>query len=335
VTRAKASASATTSPIAPWHPKIQSIKSIQVDTGTSFDCLLPIWCSTINRSFNFTSPSKEFFMSRRKGFTLPEMLTVMAIMLIIITMLMPIFARAREQARYVKWSAYSARLRSDIDLILYYNFENQTPSDLILRNRAVGDPHKVTAKYAVDPARRDGQLDSGGSIPKWTRGRWYGKGGMDFNGAGDVVKMGTAKRLPEGKSNRSIYGWGRPDVLSNNRWLIGYGGTGQGMRVGLTSGNKGSGADLVEAGTVWDDFEWHMIALTYNGTNAKLYVDGKEVSSQGKDWDITSATGFVGAGPGGGNLWDGVIDEVAIFGSVLTAQQIAEIFKVGSAKSRN
>lgn len=274
-------------------------------------------------------------MIRRKGFTLPEMLTVMAIMLIIITILMPIFARARGTARYVKWKAYSARLRSDIDLVLYYNFEEQVASDLILRNRAVGDPHKVTAKFAVDPERRDGQLDTGASIPEWTRGRWHGKGALDFDGSADVVKMGTALRLPEAQTNRSIYGWGRSDANVGNHWLISYGGTGQEMRVGLNGGN-GAAADIVGGAGVFYDLEWHMIALTYDGTTARFYVDGREVDNQAKTWDIAVTDGFVGANAAGNNgRWDGAIDEVAIFGSVLTPQQIAEIHRVGSAKSRD
>ena len=92
---------------------------------------------------------------------------------------------------------------------------------------------------------------------------------------------------------------------------------------------------MTEGGTVWDDFDWHMIALTYDGTTAKLYVDGVEDSIAGKTWNITATNGFVGAGsPTAGELWDGIIDEAAIFGSELSAQRIEEIYNVGSSKRR-
>ena len=144
-------------------------------------------------------------MTKPRGFTLPEMLTVMAIILIIITILMPIFTRSRARARYVRWKAYSARQRSDIDLVVYYNFEEQEIGDTILRNRAVGDPHNVATNYAVDPELRHGQLSgSGATSPEWVSGRWHGKGALDFDGSSEFDSIGIATRLPDQDKARSI-----------------------------------------------------------------------------------------------------------------------------------
>jgi hypothetical protein len=115
------------------------------------------------------------------------------------------------------------------------------------------------------------------------------------------------------------------------------------------NGNLGAGAGTVGAGhqdnaSTTRDFAgfamsadtWHHVAVTASNTSGllSLYIDGSFVVSNtnaNSTWTFNGADGF-GAAPhftigakrsGGGSEYDGLLDELAIYGTVLSASDIA------------
>ncbi len=77
---------------------------------------------------------------------------------------------------------------------------------------------------------------------------------------------------------------------------------------------------------------WTHIVATYNGTTMTLYVNGTAVST-GSTRSIPSHTTPLKVGLGvdgaGSHYFGGLIDEVAVYNSVLSAQQVTEHYDAG------
>src|SRR6185503_9088440 len=94
------------------------------------------------------------------------------------------------------------------------------------------------------------------------------------------------------------------------------------LRVGFETGNAN-----------WDwvapDTAWHHLVGTNDGSSARLYFDGTLVAGPSPAPYAGGASAhpfWIGAGDDSGfadDTWPGSIDEVAVYGSALTATQVS------------
>jgi len=67
------------------------------------------------------------------------------------------------------------------------------------------------------------------------------------------------------------------------------------------------------------------VALTYDGTTAKLYGDGVLLTSAAESWNLVHSGCVIGEHVGGGSLWNGLVDDVRIYNRALSATEISSL----------
>jgi hypothetical protein len=155
---------------------------------------------------------------------------------------------------------------------------------------------------------------------------------------GNTAAQSFPSGLPYYSSARTLEAWvnttsgGYGDVAG-----YGYPSTGQGFAVGVLTNGEGNViyADgyndniAFNSPTVVNDGNWHLIALTTNGTSATAYVDGKSIGTrkfpQPLD-TVPTTSGFVVGSAPWGNDFNGDEADVAVFPAALSAAQIQAQF---------
>jgi len=210
------------------------------------------------------------------------------------------------------------------DIRLYPNaVEYLTPTE--------PDTAGLLAHHALDGDASDG---SGNGYDGVENGEpTYGAGvdgqAIQLDGIDDFVDFGEPADWPAGLSPRSMCAWGMTSsVDAGFRWMMAYGSpaTGQAMFIGMNgTGLYGGGyADDVITADFWTLQEWHHVALTYDGTTARLYADGVEVASGAKDWNLVPSRAHIGRQVNDvAEFWDGMIDEARLYDRVLSVEEIA------------
>lgn len=114
-------------------------------------------------------------------------------------------------------------------------------------------------------------------------------------------------------------------------WLIYQSDTGWSFRMYNQNGTTAS--VTVNGGTVPVVGTWYHVVAVYDGTTAKLYVNGAEVGAGTPTGFVASAGGpfFIGGRADNNFWWNGVADEVAIYSKALSAATIASHYQNGSS----
>ncbi len=194
----------------------------------------------------------------------------------------------------------------------------------------------VTVLPAADPVvdasvRRSDVFAEGGLDPVSAATTGTAGSALTFNGGGDLLR-GPALDITD--AELGISAWIRPAALGGIDYVVskqtsvgdpvyelGVDGTGQAVAaLGI-----GGGPVTVQGGTI-STGTWHHVAVTWDGTTVRLYVDGSEVDTAPASGSLAadvSTDVVVGNRSDGTAGFDGEIDHVEIGHLALTATEIS------------
>jgi hypothetical protein len=191
-------------------------------------------------------------------------------------------------------------------------------------------------------------------LESWLEGFvWDATGGYDGSGCLELDGAGDRLFVPAAPYPRSAFTyalWFSPNTAmgadTGRRDFIYWtpGGPNPGARPCLVHNIDGSGRFRVsimldtmasgEQGLVFTDsrsfdtFTWYHIAFTFDGTSTKVYVDGNLENTwdfAGTHWQRVNPGVYFGAHSGGGNAFDGKLDDIRIYDYALSATNIASL----------
>lgn len=198
------------------------------------------------------------------------------------------------------------------------------------------DQNNIGLDYSANQNHLTAQGDA-------SQGTGISGGSLSLDGVGDMLTSpdGLPTNLPLGADQYSISAWVKADTTAGENGIVGWGNYGEVRRVNAlrTFGDNGLrhywwGADLdandVAPEADLDNGEWAHVTAIFDGIQRKIYVNGVLVMSDLPGTpDIggnnTFAIGRTCDFCGGGEFFDGELEDVAIFSGALTEEQIAAI----------
>lgn len=175
----------------------------------------------------------------------------------------------------------------------------------------------------------------------WVKGR-FGRA-LSFDGVNEYLTASTTDFV-SGTSARSISGWVYPTTSSATRVPFAYGtcGTGNDTKafgVYISTSDVlnfwGCGTGDFSTGVTISENTWTHIAVTYDGTNVKVFVNGAQAGATTAR-TLGSSVAFMQIG--GASLLDpsnyyypGLIDEVYVYARALSDTEVASLYSARSA----
>ena len=166
---------------------------------------------------------------------------------------------------------------------------------------------------------------------------------VDLDGTNDYIDLGTSSSLNP-SSALTISAWiyingagtgSLPTIYSSSKNSAGISG---GIAIAYTS-NKirfyfdttgSSGWVFAESNSTVSTSQWYHLAGTWNGSTVTLYVNGTAQTTTASATTIGYNTDFPATiGRYSSNYFNGLIDEVALFDSALSASDITSIYNSG------
>ncbi len=276
---------------------------------------------------------------RCRAFTLIELLVVITVVSVLMAIALPALAAAKQRANYARWQAYSHGMKSDQDVVAYYNFEQELRFDT-LENVAMGDPHNTN--YAAE--KFDAQIDT----PDWSQyGRFVGKGALTFTrsrfNTGVMIDPSAGNLAPD---KMSLIGWVRYDALRDRSALLSRWGDAGGergwrlefvdenLRFDASSNGRGGRRHraTVEADVVEHHGEWMEFAVTFDQVDVILYINGVLRDSAALEGIFDNEDPiYIGGGGnyGSSRRLNGAIDELALYKRALDSDEIRDHYNAG------
>jgi len=172
-------------------------------------------------------------------------------------------------------------------------------------------------------------LSGNGNNGTLVNGVGYSGGSLSFDGVNDYVQtnlnthysqitLSTWALRTDTNTFRSLIGKYRGDPPQTESYELLFNNS-AGIRFHVTS----SSIDYNNSTTTG---VWYNIVGTYNGTTAKIYLNGMEVSSGNRTAGVNSVNFRIGASPRGTNYNNGNIAQVSIYNRALTESEIRQNF---------
>jgi hypothetical protein len=206
------------------------------------------------------------------------------------------------------------------------------------------DPKTIVGMWLFDENKGDVAADSSGNkndgklvgSPKWVDGK-FGKA-LQLDGSSSYVNCGksASQNIPTGGSV-TMCAWVNPKVGSTGAWQAVFAkreGT-YSYGINFMTGNfqvYTSGASgIANFAYNLPANKWVFVCGTMSKKPTELYVDGKLFGAAGAGGGVISAenTLWIGSSLAAGEIFNGIIDEVAIFNVVLAAEDINTIMTKG------
>ena len=155
--------------------------------------------------------------------------------------------------------------------------------------------------------------------------------GTSYNGSNAYINLGNPAAFPSGTAARSMCTWAKANTTSSGyRWVVAYGtaNIGKAMFIGMSGSTLvgGSYGDDIQSTNFWAGGVWKHVCLAYDGSTARLYGNGTLLTSASKSWNLTKSQAYIGQQVGGGEFWNGFIDEVRIYNRALSAAEVTDIY---------
>ncbi|MBI4092477.1 MAG: LamG domain-containing protein, partial [Candidatus Kerfeldbacteria bacterium] len=185
-----------------------------------------------------------------------------------------------------------------------------------------------TGTTAADRSKSNKSATLSGT-PAWTTTAGKVGNALVFDGTDDYATVGNLDT-----NTVSLAMWVKRDratagdfdrlllSVSNNGWGLHFANdnTLQFTKVGVSNVNS--------TGTITDTSGWHHVAVTYDGSNARFYIDGVLDATQAYSVTFDSSSGNYTIGSrGAAEYFDGNLDEVRVYNRVLPADDIRELYQ--------
>jgi hypothetical protein len=174
--------------------------------------------------------------------------------------------------------------------------------------------NNATKKGANEPNEVNGKIDKA----------------QDFDGSDDYAKVTNSDSMNFVQGTWEL--WIRWDTSGSYKYLIDHGYTNRFLLYSSSSAGRMQAWVTTYAGqakpqlpTAISTGQWYYLVVTYDGSNAKIYLDGQEKDSDPLSGDLKTETDdlYIGQYQGGGIYrWDGIIDEIRISDTARSAEWI-------------